>query len=413
MTRRKGTWTLALSLLIVSMITVPPLQAAGTVDFSKAPRTIKIGVCFSITGKFAGFYSIMGDWEDALQQVVNERGGIYVKEYGTRLPIEVKWYDDKSDPATSIKFYERLVTVDKVDFLIGPTASPPGMAASTVADKYKIPMVMTSSTDPKIYNRGLKWITASLETGLPWANFYFSMLKQKTNAKTVAIVTEDTIWPLGIREGTLPIVKSMGFELVYDKLVPADTKDFSSVIGELKRLNPDVVYVPAFGPFFVTFVKQAHEQRLRPKAFHGTAGVSTGFIQSMGDKGSEYITGDSYWVPGLKNEGFDILAEIEKRAKINIMEWCYGPAPNYASHQVLFKAIEAAGTLNHEKVQEVLDRAHFGFVGGSWYRQPNGVGTYNPYPIQNLDAKLYPIWPPEVVGDKAFVYPIPYTEDGN
>jgi ABC-type branched-subunit amino acid transport system substrate-binding protein len=29
-------------------------------------------------------------------------------------------YDDKSEPAESAKFYERLVTVDKVHLLLGP-----------------------------------------------------------------------------------------------------------------------------------------------------------------------------------------------------------------------------------------------------------------------------------------------------
>ncbi len=409
MSKRKCISTLTLSLLVFLMITATPLQAAAPVDLSKAPKAIKIGVCFSITGKFAGFYSVMGDWEDALEKVINERGGIYVSEYGTRLPIQVKWYDDKSDPATSIKFYERLVTVDKVDFLIGPTASPPAMAASTVADKYKIPMILTSSTDPQIYSRGLKWITCSVETGLPWTKYYFQMLKEKTNAKTVALLTEDTIWPLGIRQGALTTIKEMGFDLVYDKLAPADTKDFSSVILALKQLNPDVIYVPAFGPFFTTFVKQVHEQKLKPNALHGTAGVSTGFCQAMGTKGANYITGDSYWVPGLKNEGFDVLEEIEKRAKINIMEWCYGPAPNYASHQILFKAIEEAGTLDREKVQKVLETANFETIGGKWHRQPNGVGTYNPYPVQNVDGHLYTIWPPGEA-TKEFVYPILYSE---
>ncbi len=396
-------------LAVVSVFTFIGLTSPVDVEAkTEAPKSIKIGACFSLTGKFAGFYSVMGEWEDTLVKVVNERGGVYVAEYGKRLPIEVKWYDDKSDPATSLKFYERLVTVDKVDFLIGPTASPPSMAASIVADKYKIPMVLTTASDPKIFTRGLKWISCSLETSIPWPKFYFEMLKQKTNAKTVALLTEDTAWASGIRDGALIRIKEMGFDLVYDQLAPADTKDFSSVIAELKRRNPDVIYVPAFAPFFTTFVKQAHEQKLKPKAFHGTAGASTGFIQAVGISRAEYITGDIFWVPGLKYEGFDVLEEIAKRAKIDLLEWCYGPSSNFASSQILFKAIEAAGTLDREKVQKVLETATFGIISGCWHRQPDGVGTITPYPIQNLDGKLYAVWPPDAA-TKTFVYPIPHS----
>lgn len=300
------------------------VYAASTTDLSKAPRTIKIGVNFSITGKFAGFYKIMGDWENALIKVINDRGGIYVEEYGTRLPIKVIWYDDRSDPPTTMKLYEKLVNVDKVDFLIGPTASPMAMAGSTVAEKYKIPMVFTSSNDPKLFNRGLRWITGSLDTGIPWSRPYFTMLKEQTDAKKVAILTEDTVWPQGIRKGVLLITKKLGFDIVFDKFAPADTKDFTSVIGQLKRANPDVVYVPAFAPVFTTFFKQVLSQGYKPKGLHGTAGVSAGFLNAVG-KGANYVTGDGYWIPGIRYEGYDVIAEALKEANINVLQWQFGP----------------------------------------------------------------------------------------
>jgi branched-chain amino acid transport system substrate-binding protein len=381
------------------------VYAASTIDLSKAPRTIKIGVNFSITGKFAGFYKIMGDWENALVKVINDRGGIYVEEYGTRLPIKVTWYDDRSDPPTTIKLYEKLVNVDKVDLLIGPTASPMGIAGSTVAEKYKIPMVLTSSNDPKIFNRGFRWITAGIDTGIPWSRSYFTMLKERTNAKRVAVLTEDTVWPQGIRKGVLGIAEGLGFDIVYDKFAPRDTKDFTSVIGQLKRANPDVVYVPAFAPFFTTFMKQVLSQGYKPKALHGTAGVSAGFLDAVG-KGANYVTGDGYWISGIKYEGYDVIAEALKLANIDVLQWQFGPPINFASHQILFKAIEHAGTLDRNKVQEALETSTFGTIGGLWKRQPNGAGTYNPFPLQNIGGELHAVYPSDVA-TKKFVYPMP------
>ena len=49
--------------------------------------------------------------------MVNDEGGIYVEEYGKKLPIETIIYDDTSDPATMARLTEKLILEDKVDFL--------------------------------------------------------------------------------------------------------------------------------------------------------------------------------------------------------------------------------------------------------------------------------------------------------
>ena len=57
-------------------------------------------------------------------------------------------------------------------------------------------------------------------------------------------------------------------------------------------------------------------------------------------------------------------------------------------------------------MQEVLDTATFSIIGGLWKRQPNGAGTYNPFPLQNIGGELHAVYPPEVA-TKKFVYPMP------
>ncbi len=371
----------------------------------EAPKSIKIGACFSITGKFAGFYHIMGEWEKNVVNIINERGGVYVKQFDKRIPIEVTWYDDRSDPPTTMKFYERLITVDKVDFLLGPTASPPAMAAAPLADKYKIPMVMTSSSDPQIYSRGLKWISSCLGSSELWAQATYEILKTQTDAKTVALLTEDTVWPLGIGKGAKGFAEKAGLSVVFDQKAPSDAKDFTTVIAELKRLNPDVIDISAFAPFLATFMKQALSQGLKPKLFHSCSGVSYGFLTAMGSS-ANYMTGDHCWVPGMKFPGYDLIEDAVQRTKINILEYPYGPPCNFAAIQILLQAIEAAGTLDRGKVQDVLETASFGIIGGLWRRLPNGFGTFNYFPLQYVNEKIRPLYPPEVAKDK-LIYPAP------
>jgi len=104
--------------LVSAMFIGIPLAAMG------APDAIHIGATVSQTGHFSSeigpFKRLMNAWAD----LVNEKGGIMVKEYGKKLPVKFTIYDDRSDQATVKKYYERLATVDKVNLMLGPYSSP-------------------------------------------------------------------------------------------------------------------------------------------------------------------------------------------------------------------------------------------------------------------------------------------------
>ena len=82
---------------------------------------VKIGVALSQTGNLAEsadpYFKALEVWREQ----ANARGGLQGKK------IEFVVYDDRSDPATSARLYERLITSDKVDFLMSsrrPRARP-------------------------------------------------------------------------------------------------------------------------------------------------------------------------------------------------------------------------------------------------------------------------------------------------
>ena len=83
-----------------------------------AKDNIRIGAAISLSGPNAPPAAITQVrnyklWVDSL----NAKGGIYVKEYDKRLPIELILYDDKSDVGTCVKLVEKLILNDKVDLL--------------------------------------------------------------------------------------------------------------------------------------------------------------------------------------------------------------------------------------------------------------------------------------------------------
>ena len=389
----------------VAALAALALAVAGVAPARAAQRTITIGTTLALTGKFEGFYGVTDKFVKAWEQVVNEQGGVAVKDQGGKLPVKVIYYDDKSDPKTSVKWYEKLATDDKVDFFLGPPASPIAYAATAVAEKYQIPMVLTPSNDPKIFQRGYKWIQAAIDEGGNWSVPYFEMQKKLGKAKSIAFVTEDSLWALGIVGGAVKNAQAAGMKVVFEQKAPPDLEDFTPTIARLKAENPDLVFVPAFAPFAVRFAKQALELGLKPRAYHFTAGSTVGFRGPIGPK-ADFMTGEAYWVPGLRVGNWQRLEEVTKRTKIDLLEWTYVPILGYGL-EVLQAGIEKAGTLDRAKVMQAIQEVEFTTTGGKYKARGNGIGSLNPFPIQIQKGKVVAIWPPEGATGE-YIYPAPW-----
>ncbi len=118
---------------------------------------IRIGFSISLTGNYAaGAVDQMRSYELWLEKV-NKGGGIFVKEFNKKLPVEYVYYDDKSDMANSAKIYEKLMTDDKVDLLLTPFSTTIVFAVIPIAEKYKIPMLGATASSIKIREMNSKY----------------------------------------------------------------------------------------------------------------------------------------------------------------------------------------------------------------------------------------------------------------
>src|ERR1700731_2011909 len=103
-----------------------PACALAASSPAKAEDPVKIGVALSKTGNLADSAAPYFKGLDLWREQANARGGLAGR------PIEFVIYDDRSDPATSARLYERLITSDKVDFLISSLGSATAATGSAV-----------------------------------------------------------------------------------------------------------------------------------------------------------------------------------------------------------------------------------------------------------------------------------------
>jgi branched-chain amino acid transport system substrate-binding protein len=372
------------------------LAISPTDLWAEAPQAIRVGVTVSASGKFSTevgpFQRLFKAWVDE----VNRRGGIYLKEYKRKLPLELIVYDDRSDAATARRYYERLITVDGVHLLFGPYSSPLTFAASAASEQHRIPFIAICANSPKIYDRGFKWIVCVIDAAPRYTYRYWEMVKAEGKARSVGFVVEDTLHPVGVYKGSRELAEQAGLKVVAGDILPPDTSDFTPAILSLKKANPDIVYVSSNIPFAVAFMKQAKELNLSPREFHCIhhSGV---FRQPLGDA-ADYVVGQSYWEPGMKYSDPQRFLTILREAKIDLDEYPWSPAYMMA-FEIAEAALNQAGTLEPAVLMKTLKNLRITTLGGIVWFAENGVGTINTYPSQI-------IWPPEVATAE-HIYPTP------
>jgi branched-chain amino acid transport system substrate-binding protein len=362
-----------------------------------------VGVTVSVSGKFSTeigpFQRLCRAWVDE----VNRQGGIYLKQYGRKLPLKLITYDDRSEAATARRYYERLVTVDGANLLLGPYSSPLTFAASAASEQHQVPFIAICANSPKVYNRGFKWIVCVIDAASRYTYRYWEMVQAQGKARSVGFVVEDTLHPVGVYKGSRQLAENAGLKVLAGEVLPPDTGDFTPVILKLKKLNPDIVYVSSNIPFAVAFMKQAKELNLSPREFHCIhhSGV---FQQPLG-AAADYVVGQSYWEPGMKYSDPDRFLSLLREAKIDLDDYPWSPAYMMA-FEIAEAALIQAGTIEPKALMKTLKNLRITTLGGPVWFAENGVGTINTYPSQIQKGKYQIIWPPEVATAK-HIYPTP------
>src|SRR5580704_3857944 len=115
---------------------------------------ILIGAPLPLTGPLSPEGIKLRQGYDLWVEAVNQAGGVKVGE--RKLPLQIVYYDYESNTPRAVQLAEKLVTDDKVDFMFAPFGSGATKAASSVAERYGMPMMAATASSVEVYDQGYK-----------------------------------------------------------------------------------------------------------------------------------------------------------------------------------------------------------------------------------------------------------------
>lgn len=324
-----------------------------------------IGASLPLTGPLQAFgTSLELGYEQAIAEV-NEAGGIEID--GQKRTLELVVQDNASNGDKAAEQARSLVLDDEAVALLGPATPPLSIPVSAAADQLKVPAIVTI-TPLQAWKGGnpdgwtYAWDAFFDETQMTQTQFQAADLVE-TNKK-VALFTdteEDGVVMGGLWEQTAP---EFGYEIVYRAQFAVGNTNFSSQVAEARAAEAEVVISQVTPPDGVALLKEMKTQNYVPEVlFLEKAGNTGGYVE-ISEGLADGTLAANWFAAGMdlerEQEFIDTYAEQLGGVNSDLGTVIYG----YSIAQVLIQAIERAGSLEANAINDEIGKTDATFPAG-------------------------------------------------
>jgi len=328
---------------------------------SQERNPVKIGAIEPLTGPCAydGIMTKRGIVMAA--EEINNRGGILGR------PLKLIIEDGKADPAESVSAAEKLIVKDKVCAIEGAWASSCTLAIMPIVEKYRVPLMVETSTSTKITQPGIwnKWVFRIATNAILNSQVY-KMWLENEGIKTLATLVVNNDWGRSEDEWITKRFEEMGGEVTSHHYAPAGEIDYYSYLTKIKAENPDGVYVCTDVQSTATALSQMESMGMRQKILVGGGLPWDKLVELAGKEATNNVFALRFWDPGMgvDPEGDkDFVRKYEKRYPGEGIPDKYTVC-GYDGLMILADAIERAGSDDREKIRIALKDTRYDSLRG-------------------------------------------------
>lgn len=354
-------------MLLISFTGLSACSQSTSTPFQNS-TPIKIGTSISTTGDFSTDGKALQRGYQLWQDTLNRSGGLLGR------PVQFDFLSDDSTQAKVAENYQKMITVNRDDLIVGPFSTALTITASMVAQRYNYAFVEGIGTAPKVFTQSLNTL---FSVSLPATSYlksfvyYILSLPQAQRPKTVAYVSNDDFFTQPQIDAAKALLETGGVRTALYTIYPADTtNDYTPFANQIISTQPDVVILGTDGlQDCIPYMKAFKQQHFNPKAIIATAGPDQG-NQFTGPLGGPMAT-EGIFVPN--NGWFPTVTNYQNSQFIKDYIAKYGGSPSdisadsvegYSVGQVLVQAVTKIHSINNIQLIQELHSDTFNTLQG-------------------------------------------------
>lgn len=348
---------------IRALVLLAALLAAGPPGAAEAQ--LKLGVVDNLTGAAASYGISHVEGIRLAVEEINAAGGI--KGIGR---IELIVEDDGTKPTEAVNATNKLITRDKVDFLMGSCASSTTLALVPIHTRYEVINLNSCSSSKLITAQGSKWIFRTQYRSDRTAAFVGEFAIKELGAKKIGVLNDTNEYGRAAAEAAVEHLKKIGHPpTVYEHYNSGD-KTFSAQLLKFKEAGVDTLAFFGYYQEAALILKQAKQLGLSLRVVTTDVLHTPVFLELAGDDANGVFVTTAFTKDSNDPKAVRFTEAYRKR-------WGRDPtgqsAMGYDAVYLMKWAYEKAGTKDKYKVRDTLAGVS-GFVGVTGETRFNEIG---------------------------------------
>jgi branched-chain amino acid transport system substrate-binding protein len=401
MQRRRGPRPRLLTALVCALLLA--LTACASDDEGGAAadsdQPIVVGGTLGLTGQYSGPSAAYKATYDFWVNRVNQEGGLLGRQ------VELRIYDDESNPTTAQQLYQRLINQDKADLLLAPYTTAVGGAVVPLTERAGKVLWDAGFVSQKLHAESKLLVTSwpYQEPEYPRPFFeLFKTLPADQKPKTLAVVTAQNPFTLVARDGyngsggVLNYAKEQGIQVVYNEEYDGRATDLSGLIQGAKATNADAFIALSLPNDAALIARTVSQLAFAPKLYCSCGSQVTTLPnwKDLKAAGNNVFSTTTAWPtqdnPGLK----DLFAHLQEKFDYTQLP-AYG-AGALAVLQVMEQAVKGAETLDQQQLREYVGSNAFETAVGDLKYKPDGTLEFGALLVQFQGDQSQVVWPDNV-----------------
>jgi branched-chain amino acid transport system substrate-binding protein len=335
---------------------------------SPSGEPIVVGSSLALTGAFAPTGAIHRIAGEQFVDRINASGGLLGR------PLEWTVVDDESDQANVAALYERLISQDQVDLIIGPYATPLILSAMGVAERngYVLPhhtSVLAPLMEYECQFPG--WSIGPNPNEFVPGQLYDAVASLDDPPESVTIVTNQSGSTDFISHGradveepgAVSIAEERGLDVAADIPYPPGTTDFASIAAQVRDADAGLLVVNGLGVESVGLIQAMEQLGYRPPLMFSLF-PAPGPLLGLGEPAEGHLS-VSMFEPNepilaeLDPAVTEIVEEFQSRAEAADLPYTVFETQatgSWTAWEILIAGVEGAGSVDDQ--QAICDYLH-------------------------------------------------------
>ena len=387
-----------LTLFFVSflILSAGPLQAVA--------QPIKIGGSLPTSGIHSETSKWIRQGYEFWAEEINKRGGLLGR------PVRMTIYPDQGTAEEAVTYYERAITIDKVDLVFGGYPGTSNVALMPLVEKYG-KVFIGMGAHMKSFEQGFTYSFASPPLMSDWiylslAGILDDLIPKAEWPKSIALLTANNVMGLSAKGSLIKAMEERGVKVVADETYNLPLSDATPLVNRAKGRGAEILTCLSFFDDAIMIMRACKTVNYHPKLiFQQLASIVPAWMKELGEDGNSVIN-SAFWHDRLPFPGNSEINEgARTRLGIPAGPLFFGFA--YSWMKTLELAVQGAGTLDNIKIRDYLRATKFDLPYGKGITfDKRGLPPPFCFATQTTGGRMELVWPKSIATTK-LAYPRP------